>query len=65
MLSVCLLNPQQLVYDYCRVTTFSAKEQPMLVFWLLLLGKDLGYYAAHRWLHEFHVGWIGHGVHHR
>jgi hypothetical protein len=55
----------QFLYDHCRVATLDASARPKLVFWLLLLGKDLGYYAAHRCFHEFHAGWVGHGVHHR
>ena len=33
--------------------------------WLaLFLGYDLMYYALHRFCHEFHIGWVGHAVHH-
>ncbi len=31
---------------------------------VLILGVDLGYYTFHRFSHEFHIGWIGHSVHH-
>lgn len=30
-----------------------------------MLGKDLGYYWMHRALHEFHLAWSAHSVHHR
>ena len=30
----------------------------------LFFGIDLGYYILHRFSHEFHIGWIGHSVHH-
>jgi len=39
-------------------------EMPYATFAFLLVGKDLGYYAYHRFLHEFHIGWSAHSVHH-
>ena len=27
-------------------------------------GKDFGYYWYHRFLHEYHIGWSAHSVHH-
>jgi alkylglycerol monooxygenase len=31
---------------------------------VLFFGVDLAYYAMHRFCHEFHIGWMGHSVHH-
>ena len=50
------------VYERFRVATV---DPGSLACWLgLAFGVDLGYYAFHRFSHEFHLGWIGHAVHH-
>lgn len=53
-----------MVYNHCRLATINAKEHPLFVYFALMLGKDLGYYWAHRCMHELHVLWVGHSVHH-
>lgn len=52
------------VYDHCRLATIDAKATPLLAYVGLMFGKDLGYYWAHRFLHEWHFMWVGHSVHH-
>ena len=41
---------------------------PLLIFFMtlkvLLLGVDCGYYWAHRMMHEWHIAWVPHSVHH-
>ena len=54
----------QWVYENFRFATIDAKEYPLFVYAALLLGKDFGYYWAHRSMHEWHVMWVGHSVHH-
>ena len=50
------------VYERFRIATV---DPGSLTCWLgLAFGVDLGYYAFHRFSHEFHLGWIGHSVHH-
>lgn len=49
-------------YEHCRL--FTVPYDSALAWWGLMLGVDLGYYALHRWCHEFHLGWIGHSCHH-
>jgi alkylglycerol monooxygenase len=52
------------VWEHCRLFTIDSKSNVMLCYVCLLLGKDFGYYWAHRAMHEFHVLWVGHSVHH-
>ena len=52
------------VWENARVFEIDAKSQPVFCYVCLLLGKDLGYYLAHRSMHEFHLLWVGHSVHH-
>lgn len=51
-------------YDHFRIWTIEAKENVLATYFGLLLGKDLCYYAAHRFFHEYHLAWIGHSNHH-
>lgn len=53
-----------LVYDHLRLCTFDSKEYVYMSFVLLLLGRDCGYYWCHRFLHEYHLLWTAHSVHH-
>ncbi len=52
------------IYNNFRLFDISAKQYPYFVFICLLLGKDFGYYCYHRFLHEYHIGWSAHRVHH-
>jgi hypothetical protein len=52
------------VYHYFRVHTVDVKAHPTFAFVALLLLKDLAYYWQHRMLHEYHVLWASHRVHH-
>ena len=52
------------VYRHARLQTIAIKEWPVLSFVALLLLQDLGYYWGHRVLHEFHILWTAHSVHH-
>lgn len=52
------------VWEHCRLFEIDSKSNVMLCYVCLLLGKDLGYYASHRAMHEFHLLWVGHSVHH-
>ena len=52
------------VYTHFRLATIDSKSQVWLCYFSLLLGKDLCYYAAHRFFHEYHIGWFSHSVHH-
>lgn len=52
------------VWEHYRLFDIPSKDHVLLVYFSLLLGKDLAYYLAHRAMHEFHVLWIGHSVHH-
>lgn len=52
------------VYNYCRLGTIPVKEAPVATFVALLLLKDCSYYWTHRVLHEYHVLWASHSVHH-
>ena len=52
------------VYTHWRAQTIEPKEHVYLTYFGLLLGKDLCYYCAHRFLHEYHIGWFSHSVHH-
>lgn len=46
-------------YRLCSVPFDSA------ACWIaLVVGVDLAYYWLHRFAHEYHIGWIGHSVHH-
>lgn len=54
----------ELTYKHLRLATVDSKQWPIFTFVCVLLGKDLSYYLAHRFFHEFHVPWIGHSVHH-
>lgn len=53
-----------MVYEKYRLFEVDASARPYLTYVALLLGKDLAYYCAHRFFHEYHVAWIGHSVHH-
>jgi len=50
-------------YEY-RLLEVDVKQNPYLSYFFLMLGKDLGYYWAHRFFHEFHLPWTAHSVHH-
>ena len=52
------------VYTHYRLLELDPKARVLLYYVALLFGKDLLYYAAHRFMHEYHVGWISHSVHH-
>ena len=52
------------VYDHCRLFTVAPKSNVLLSYICLMLGKDLAYYWAHRYMHEFHAVWLTHSVHH-
>lgn len=56
------------VYKYVwanfRVFDVDPKEHVWLSYIVLMLGKDFGYYWMHRTLHEFHIMWASHSVHH-
>lgn len=52
------------VYDHFRLCTIDSKAHVYGVYVALFVGKDLGYYWMHRCLHEFHVLWAAHAVHH-
>ena len=52
------------VYDHFRLFTIAPKSNVLLSYICLMLGKDLAYYWAHRFMHEFHVVWLTHSVHH-
>ena len=52
------------IFEHYRLVELPSKQHPVLVYALLFVGKDLGYYWAHRAMHEFHVLWLGHSVHH-
>lgn len=54
----------KLAYDNLALTHIDSKEYVMLSYVGLMLGKDLGYYWAHRSFHEWHIMWVGHSVHH-
>ena len=53
-----------MVYENYRITTVDTKSNVIFTYVCLFLGKDLMYYAAHRFFHEYHTAWIGHSVHH-
>lgn len=52
------------VYENFRLWTVDPKEYIYTTYFCLMFGKDLGYYVYHRFLHEYHIGWFGHSVHH-
>ena len=52
------------VYTYEHLGVMTVPHDSLLCWWALVIGVDFGYYWLHRWCHEFHVGWIGHSVHH-
>ena len=52
------------VYDHCRLTEVDPKRHVLLTYVALFAGKDLAYYWAHRTLHEYHLLWSAHSVHH-
>jgi hypothetical protein len=52
------------VHHYFRVHTVDVKAHPTFAFVALLLLTDLAYYWQHRMLHEYHVLWASHRVHH-
>ena len=45
-------------------SSISSRQHVYLVYFVCLIGKDLGYYWYHRTLHEFHLLWSAHSVHH-
>jgi len=51
-------------YTYFRADTIPVKEYPVASFVALMLLKDLAYYWNHRVLHEYHLLWASHSVHH-
>jgi len=53
-----------LTYNYFRVGTIPVKEYPVACFVSLMLLKDMAYYWNHRVLHEYHLLWASHSVHH-
>ena len=50
------------LYDHFRLCT--VPYDSLLCWVLLFVGVDVCYYWMHRFSHEFHVGWLGHSVHH-
>lgn len=52
------------VYNNFSLWKIDPQKYVYTTYVVLFLGKDIGYYAYHRFLHEFHVGWSGHSVHH-
>ena len=54
----------QYVYEHFRVFTIDPKDSPFIWWLVLLLGVDFGYYWYHRTLHEWHLPWSAHSVHH-
>lgn len=52
------------VYNYCRLGTIPVKDAPVATFFALMLLKDCSYYWTHRVLHEYHLLWASHSVHH-
>ena len=55
--------PYLLVYEHLRIWTLDPGD---VVTWALaFVGKDLGYYAFHRFSHRTAFGWAAHGVHHQ
>ena len=52
------------VWDRHRWFDIDPKTNVMLCYLSCMVGKDLGYYWAHRFMHEFHILWAGHSVHH-
>ena len=52
------------VYQNWRLFTFHPKQHVWMSYFCLMLGKDFWYYWYHRILHEFHVMWASHSVHH-
>lgn len=68
-------EPYMAVFNYARPfreahlpSAFNAMmEDPnmyLIRFAIGLLGCDLGYYLLHKYLHEFHLLWAGHSLHH-
>lgn len=53
-----------LVYNTARITTIDSKAYPWFTYAALFIGKDFGYYLAHRMFHEYHALWVGHSAHH-
>ena len=51
-------------YNYFRVGTIPVKDYPVACFVALMLLKDMAYYWNHRVLHEYHLLWASHSVHH-
>ena len=58
------LEAYKYTYKHFRLFSIDPREHPLFTYVFLLLGKDLGYYLYHRFLHEWHAGWVGHSVHH-
>lgn len=52
------------VHSRFRLLTYDATKYPLLTFFGLMLGVDLGYYVLHRVLHQYHFMWAAHRVHH-
>ena len=46
------VNAYIYVYDNYRLTEIHPKDHPWLCFIGIMLGRDLGYYLYHRFLHE-------------
>jgi alkylglycerol monooxygenase len=54
----------EFVYNNMRLATVDSKQHIMFSYFCIMFGKDLGYYWAHRFFHEWHILWVGHSVHH-
>ena len=52
------------VYENFRLTTVDVPANKYFAYVVLMLGKDYGYYWFHRVVHEYHILWTAHSVHH-
>eukprot|EP00746_Dinoflagellata_sp_MGD_P041484 gnl/MRDRNA2_/MRDRNA2_20033_c0_seq1.p1 gnl/MRDRNA2_/MRDRNA2_20033_c0~~gnl/MRDRNA2_/MRDRNA2_20033_c0_seq1.p1 ORF type:complete len:391 (+),score=31.88 gnl/MRDRNA2_/MRDRNA2_20033_c0_seq1:66-1238(+) len=52
------------VYNRFCLVKYDTRRYPMLTFFGLMLGVDLGYYMLHRVAHQYHTLWAAHRVHH-
>ena len=50
-------------YNY-RINTIDVKSNKYISFMFLFILKDFSYYWVHRLLHEYHILWTSHSVHH-
>ena len=51
-------------YNNFRINTIDVKSYPITSFVSLFIIKDFIYYWTHRCLHEYHILWAAHMVHH-